>query len=81
MAGYTVTGEKCLETSFSLYLFKQLCQVCVLVLDACAGRDVNGTDISRPYLNSIRSGRVFIRQYPILKIFIIHIRILKVVFL
>ena len=38
MAGYTVTGEKCMETSFSLYLFKQLYQVCVLVLDACMCR-------------------------------------------
>jgi len=32
------------------------------------GRDVNGTDISRPYSNSIRSGRVFICPYPILSI-------------
>ena len=29
------------------------------------GRDVNGTDIFRPYSNSIRSERVFIRPYPI----------------
>ena len=28
-------------------------------------RDVNGTDISRLYSNSIRSERVFIRPYPI----------------
>ena len=32
---------------------------------AMVGRDVNCTDISRPYSNSIRSGRVFIRPYPI----------------
>ena len=27
--------------------------------------DENGMDIFRPYSNSIRSGRVFIRPYPI----------------
>jgi len=43
--------------------------------------DVNGTNIFWSYSNLIRFGRVFIRQYPILKIFIIHIWILKVVFL
>ena len=29
------------------------------------GRDVNGMDIFRPYSNSIRSGKIFIRPYSI----------------
>ena len=36
------------------------------------GRDVNGTDIFRPYSNSIQSGRVFIRPYlvPSIRLYI-----------
>ena len=34
-------------------------------LHMLVGRDVNGIDIFRLYSNSIQSGRVFIRLYPI----------------
>ena len=34
-------------------------------LHMLVGRDVNGTDISRPYLNLIRSESFSIRLYPI----------------
>jgi len=43
-----------------------------------ATRDVNGTDFFRPYSNSIRSGKIFIRLYPIPSIqYPIRIRMLK----